>query len=87
MAVKAMKLDWRSVVNGQVQRAQGVGVHHNWTYTVTKDSPNNWSAWFTDGQGRTEELARGVSHARARAACSDHLNFPSQAWVPVRSAR
>jgi hypothetical protein len=72
---KTRPLKWRTVINGTKQVADGR--YPGWLYVIIKDGPNNWTAYFEDEVGRSHELLRGVSFARARHAAFAHHDHPA----------
>ncbi|QZE10379.1 hypothetical protein SEA_SCOOBYDOOBYDOO_28 [Mycobacterium phage ScoobyDoobyDoo] len=78
MSNTAYKLTWKTTINSTATTGQKKAETHFGTiYTVTKDgTSSNWTATVTVPKSRhlavsggTEELVRGVSFARAKAAC------------------
>ena len=72
---KTRPLKWRTVINNTRQVADGR--YPGWTYVISKDGSNNWTAYFEDEIGRSQELLRGVSFARARKASFAHHDHPA----------
>lgn len=77
MSVKP--LQWRTVINGELKRAEG---HYpGWEYILSKIDDGQWTAVFHDldpfGENPTSHvLARRIGYTEARRAAIDHHNRP-----------